>query len=426
MTISSTRLRPPARGLPAEALLTDPDVTASYATRHGELLRGRHPGRRRAARAPSSRSSTSCAPPPRCASPSSRRAPAPACPAPPTPPTAASCSPWSKMDRILEINPVDRIAVVEPGVINAVLSRAVAEHGLYYPPDPSSWEQCTIGGNIGTASGGLCCVKYGVTAEYVLGLDVVLADGRLLTHRPPHRQGRRRLRPHPALRRLRGQPRHRRPGRPRPASRSRPQQLALAAEFPSAAAACDAVCADHGRRPRPVAARTDGPYDRAGRQRPGAHGPAGDHRGAAARRLRHPRPGRRPRRRRRAVHGRRRHRRSSPPRTPPSPNCCSRPGGCRSPRWRRVKAADDDRRRLRTALAARRDARRASRAIAEQVRPDHRRLRARGRRQHPPRSSASTPPTPTSPGGPASPSTRSWRSAWSSAAPSPANTASAS
>ncbi|MFD4756604.1 FAD-binding oxidoreductase [Streptomyces sp. NPDC058426] len=85
-----------------------------------------------------------------------------------------------KMDRIVEIDPVERIAVVEPGVINAVLSRAVAEHGLNYPPDPSSWEMCTIGGNIGTGSGGLCCVKYGVTAEYVLGLDVVLADGRLL------------------------------------------------------------------------------------------------------------------------------------------------------------------------------------------------------------------------------------------------------
>lgn len=85
-----------------------------------------------------------------------------------------------KMDRILEISAVDRTAVVEPGVVNAVLSRAVAERGLYYPPDPSSWEQCTIGGNIGTGAGGLCCVKYGVTAEYVLGLDVVLADGELL------------------------------------------------------------------------------------------------------------------------------------------------------------------------------------------------------------------------------------------------------
>jgi glycolate oxidase len=86
-----------------------------------------------------------------------------------------------RMDRILEIDPVDRVAVVEPGVVNAVLSKAVGEHGLCYPPDPSSWEQCTIGGNIATGAGGLCCVKYGVTAEYVLGLDVVLADGRLLS-----------------------------------------------------------------------------------------------------------------------------------------------------------------------------------------------------------------------------------------------------
>ncbi|MCE7078652.1 FAD-binding oxidoreductase [Streptomyces sp. ST2-7A] len=85
-----------------------------------------------------------------------------------------------RMDRILEIDPVNRIAVVEPGVVNADLGKAVAAHGLCYPPDPSSWEQCTIGGNIGTGSGGLCCVKYGVTAEYVLGLEVVLADGRLL------------------------------------------------------------------------------------------------------------------------------------------------------------------------------------------------------------------------------------------------------
>ncbi|MFD8405407.1 FAD-binding oxidoreductase [Streptomyces anulatus] len=146
-----------------------------------------------------------------------------------------------KMDRILEISPVDRIAVVEPGVVNAVLSRAVNEHGLYYPPDPSSWETCTIGGNIGTASGGLCCVKYGVTAEYVLGLEVVLADGRLLT------TGRRTAKGVAgydltrlfvgsegslgivvkAVLALKPQP---------------PQQLVLAAEFPSAAAACDAVC----------------------------------------------------------------------------------------------------------------------------------------------------------------------------------------
>ncbi|MEU3031406.1 FAD-binding oxidoreductase [Streptomyces incarnatus] len=147
----------------------------------------------------------------------------------------------TKMDRILEISPVDRVAVVEPGVINADLSRAVEAHGLYYPPDPSSWEMCTIGGNIGTGSGGLCCVKYGVTAEYVLGLDVVLADGRLMS------TGRRTAKGVAGydltrlfvgsegslgivVRAVLGL-------RPKP-----PAQLVLAAEFPSAASACDAVC----------------------------------------------------------------------------------------------------------------------------------------------------------------------------------------
>ena len=85
-----------------------------------------------------------------------------------------------KMDKVLAIEPVDRYVVTQPGVYNAVLSRAVAEHGLFYPPDPSSWEFCSIGGNLSTNSGGLCCVKYGVTTDYVLGLEVVLADGRVL------------------------------------------------------------------------------------------------------------------------------------------------------------------------------------------------------------------------------------------------------
>ncbi|MBB5117773.1 FAD-linked oxidase [Streptomyces eurocidicus] len=146
-----------------------------------------------------------------------------------------------KMDRIIEINPVDRIAVVEPGVVNAVLSRAVAAQGLYYPPDPSSWEQCTIGGNIGTASGGLCCVKYGVTAEYVLGLDVVLADGRLLTTGRRTAKG---VAGYDLTRLFVGSEgslgvvvRAVLALKPAP-----PEQLALAAEFPSVAAACEAVC----------------------------------------------------------------------------------------------------------------------------------------------------------------------------------------
>ena len=85
-----------------------------------------------------------------------------------------------RMDRIVEIDVANRIAVVEPGVFNATLSRAVAEHGLFYPPDPSSWEFCSIGGNLATNSGGLCCVKYGVTTDYVLALEIVLASGEVL------------------------------------------------------------------------------------------------------------------------------------------------------------------------------------------------------------------------------------------------------
>ncbi|MFJ2814204.1 MULTISPECIES: FAD-binding oxidoreductase [unclassified Streptomyces] len=147
----------------------------------------------------------------------------------------------TKMDRILEIDPVDRIAVVEPGVVNAALSRAVAAHGLTYPPDPSSWEMCTIGGNIGTASGGLCCVKYGVTAEYVLGLDVVLADGRLLSTGRRTAKG---VAGYDLTRLFVGSEgtlgivvRAVLALKPQP-----PRQLVLAAEFASTAAACDAVC----------------------------------------------------------------------------------------------------------------------------------------------------------------------------------------
>ena len=69
---------------------------------------------------------------------------------------------------------------MEPGAFNAEVKAAAAEHGLWYPPDPSSYEICSIGGNIATNAGGLCCVKYGVTTDYVLGLDVVLADGTLI------------------------------------------------------------------------------------------------------------------------------------------------------------------------------------------------------------------------------------------------------
>ncbi|MGY1718392.1 FAD-binding oxidoreductase [Blastococcus sp. SYSU DS0552] len=86
----------------------------------------------------------------------------------------------TRMNAVLEVSPADRLAVVQPGVVNKQLRDAVAGSGLFYPPDPSSYDWCTIGGNLATNSGGLCCVKYGVTTDYVLGLEVVLADGRVL------------------------------------------------------------------------------------------------------------------------------------------------------------------------------------------------------------------------------------------------------
>jgi glycolate oxidase len=86
----------------------------------------------------------------------------------------------TRMDQILEMVPADDFAVAEAGVLNANLDRAAAEHGLMYAPDPSSYEISTIGGNLATNAGGLRCVKYGVTRDATLGLEVVLADGSVL------------------------------------------------------------------------------------------------------------------------------------------------------------------------------------------------------------------------------------------------------
>ena len=82
--------------------------------------------------------------------------------------------------RHVEVDRAAMLAVVQPGLLNAEVKAAALEHGLWYPPDPSSFEICSIGGNLATNAGGLCCVKYGVTTDYVLGLEVVLADGRAL------------------------------------------------------------------------------------------------------------------------------------------------------------------------------------------------------------------------------------------------------
>jgi glycolate oxidase len=86
----------------------------------------------------------------------------------------------ARMNRIKEINFADAVAVVEPGVITGVLQAEARKRKLFYPPDPASLKECSLGGNIATNAGGPRCLKYGVTRHYVLGLEVVLADGRVL------------------------------------------------------------------------------------------------------------------------------------------------------------------------------------------------------------------------------------------------------
>ena len=85
----------------------------------------------------------------------------------------------ARMNQILEVNEVDRYAIVEPGVINLDLSAALLNRGYYYAPDPASQKTCTIGGNIANNSGGPHCLKYGVTGNHILGLEVVLPDGEI-------------------------------------------------------------------------------------------------------------------------------------------------------------------------------------------------------------------------------------------------------
>src|SRR5213592_4105846 len=85
-----------------------------------------------------------------------------------------------RMNRIKEINFTDAVAIVEPGVFTAELKAAVRAQKLFYAPDPASMKDCTIGGNVATNAGGPRCLKYGVTRNYVIGLEVVLANGGIL------------------------------------------------------------------------------------------------------------------------------------------------------------------------------------------------------------------------------------------------------
>ncbi|MCG8549561.1 MAG: FAD-binding protein, partial [Desulfobacterales bacterium] len=87
---------------------------------------------------------------------------------------------FSKMNRIIEINTKERYVIVEPGVVNADLQKALAPFGFFYPPDPGSMAVSTIGGNVAQNAGGPRCLKYGVTVDYVLGMEVVLASGKVV------------------------------------------------------------------------------------------------------------------------------------------------------------------------------------------------------------------------------------------------------
>ena len=100
-----------------------------------------------------------------------------------------------RMNRIRSISVEDLTAVVEPGVITGDLMKAVEAKGLFYPPDPNSWEFCTLGGNIAENAGGPRALKYGVTRDYVIGLEWVMPDGEVIRVGRRHHQGRGGLRP---------------------------------------------------------------------------------------------------------------------------------------------------------------------------------------------------------------------------------------
>jgi glycolate oxidase subunit GlcD len=91
------------------------------------------------------------------------------------------CIELARMRSVLKVDVENRLAVVQAGVVNAHVSRAVARHGLYYVPDPSSQGSCTVGGNVGENAGGIHCLKYGTTTDHVVGARVVLAEGRVVT-----------------------------------------------------------------------------------------------------------------------------------------------------------------------------------------------------------------------------------------------------
>ena len=167
-TATSTLVEALGRGLPADRLVLDPDVLAAMSHDEAEW-------------APTEAAAVACAPGPRPRSQHAVRTCADL--GVPVVPRGAGTGlsgganavggcvvlDLSRMNRVLEIDADNLMCVVQPGVVNDDLKAAVAEHGLWYPPDPASAPWSTIGGNVATNAGGLCCLKYGVTRDYVLG-----------------------------------------------------------------------------------------------------------------------------------------------------------------------------------------------------------------------------------------------------------------
>ena len=284
--------------LPDGTVVTDPDIVASYRQdRAADPNAGTAAGR---GAAPPHRGGAGGAAlgHRRTRSPWCPAAWAPDCPAARPRSTARIVLTTEKM-RDITVDPVTRTAVAQPGLLNAEVKKAVAEYGLWYPPDPSSFEICSIGGNIATNAGGLCCVKYGVTTDYVLGLQVVLADGTAVRLGGPRLKDVAGLSADEAVRRQRGHPRGDHRGDVASCCPPSTAACTVVASFDSVAAAADAVVTITGKiRPSMLEFMDSrGDQRRRGQTEDGA-GP--QRRRDDGRRHRRPWPGRR---RGRRVHG---------------------------------------------------------------------------------------------------------------------------